>query len=115
MATLPRSPRPGRCRKDPARRSHPRHSTGPLHRSEVPNDAATDRARFRLGALLYEEKDLLGSYEALIKIRPGYDGIVNARLFQGAVVSQLLNDPNSPLPEGRRIEIYRRTVEDLEK
>ncbi|MBY0513307.1 MAG: hypothetical protein K2P78_05280 [Gemmataceae bacterium] len=85
-----------------------------------PNDPATDRARYRLGVLLYEEKDLLGSYEALTKVRAGFDGIVTARLYQGAVVSQLLTSRDSPLADTpdnarKRVEVLRRTLDDLEK
>lgn len=82
---------------------------------KYPNDPSADRARFRLGIMLFEEKDLVGAYDALVKVRPGYDGVVMARLYQGAVASQLLTDPKAGLPEDRRVEVYRRTVEDLEK
>jgi hypothetical protein len=82
---------------------------------KFPNDPATDRVRFRLGVLLFEEKDSLGAYEALIKVRPGFEGVVAARLYQGAIVTQLLTAKDSPLPENRRVEVFRRTVDDLEK
>lgn len=85
-----------------------------------PNDPATDRARYRLGVLLYEDKDLLGAYEALIKVRAGYEGITTVRLYQGAIVSQLLIGKNSSLPDNdenrpQRVAILRRTLEDLDK
>ncbi len=82
---------------------------------KYPNDTYTDRARFRLGAMLFEERDFVGAYEAFAKIRPGYEGIITARLYQGAVATQLLTDPKAGLPDNRKIAVFRQTVEDLEK
>lgn len=82
---------------------------------KFPTDSATDRARHRLGALLYEEGKLVEAYDALVKVRPGYDQVANARLFQGAIAAQLLTAKDSTLPEGRRAEVFNRTITDLDK
>ena len=50
-----------------------------------------------------------------MKIRPGYDSIASARLFQGAVAYQLLASKDSPLAENRRRDVFRRTASDLDK
>jgi hypothetical protein len=83
---------------------------------KYPADAATDRARHRLAGFLYEDGKLVEAYDVLTKIRPGYEAVTNARLFEGAVASQLLSAAkDSPLPDTRKVEVYRRAVADLEK
>jgi outer membrane biosynthesis protein TonB len=83
---------------------------------QFPNDTATDRARHRLAGLLYEDQRPLEAYDTLLKIRAGYDGISQARLFQGAVASQLLLAKDiKALDDKRKQEIYRRTTSDLDK
>jgi hypothetical protein len=82
---------------------------------KFPNDTATDSARHQLAGLLYEEGKTVESYDATLKVRPGYDRLLYLRLFQGAVATQLLTGKDSPLPEARRTDVFRRTVADLEK
>lgn len=80
-----------------------------------PNDTATDGARHQLAGLLYEDGRTVEAYDATLKVRPGYDRLPYVRLFQGAVASQLLTGKDSPLDPARRVDLYRRTVADLEK
>jgi hypothetical protein len=92
-----------------------------------PADAATDRARHRLAGFLYEDGKLVEAYDALTRIRPGYEALTGARLLEGAVAYQLLVTPSNAkppegvkpesviLPDSRRVEVYRRAVGDLEK
>ncbi len=80
-----------------------------------PNDTATDSARHQLAGLLYEDGKTVDAYDATLKVRPGYDRLTYLRLFQGAVATQLLTGKDSPLPEARRTDVFRRSVADLEK
>jgi hypothetical protein len=80
-----------------------------------PNDTATDAARYQLAGLLYTDGKPVDAYDATLKVRPGYDRLAYVRLFQGAVATQLLTGKDSPLPDARRTDVYRRTVADLEK
>jgi hypothetical protein len=83
---------------------------------KYPADAATDRARHRLAGFLYEDGKLVEAYDALTKIRPGYEAVTGARLLEGAVAYQLLAPPkDSPLPDTRKAEVYRRAIADLER
>jgi hypothetical protein len=82
---------------------------------KFPNDTATDRARHRLAGLLYEDGKVVEAYDALLKVRAGYDQIGTVRLFQGAVAQQLLAPKDSPLPDARKRDVFRRTVADLDK
>jgi hypothetical protein len=82
---------------------------------QFPNDTATDRARHRLAALLYEDQKPVDAYDALLKVRAGYELIAQARLFQGAIVYQLLSARDSPLAQNRRRDVFRRTVSDLDR
>ena len=81
---------------------------------QFPNDTATDRARHRLAGLLYEDQKPVEAYEMLLKVRPGYESISQARLFQGAIASQLLSARDSPLPKERHRDVFRRTTSDLD-
>jgi hypothetical protein len=80
-----------------------------------PNDTATDRARHRLAGFLYEDQKPVEAYDALLKVRPGYEFIASARLLQGAIAYQLLLSKDSPLAENRRRDVFRRTTADLDK
>jgi hypothetical protein len=82
---------------------------------QFPNDTATDRARHRLAGLLYEDQKPVEAYEVLLKVRPGYESISSARLFQGALASQLLSVKDSPLAKERYKDVFRRTTSDLDK
>jgi len=103
-------PGQGRCRKDPARRSHPRHFNWPASSIRSSQRRGPPIVPgFRLGALLLRRKRparILRSRSS--RFAPVTTGIVNCRLFQGAVVSQLLNDPNSAVAGSRRNRDYRR-------
>ena len=80
-----------------------------------PNDTATDRSRHKLASLLYEDQKPVDAYDMLLKVRAGYESIAQARLFQGAIAHQLLVSKDSPLPENRRRDVFRRTTSDLDK
>jgi hypothetical protein len=80
-----------------------------------PNDTATDAARHQLAGLLYEDGRPVEAYDATLKVRPGYERLAYVRLFQGAVASQLLTAKDSPLAPDRRVDVFRRTLADLEK
>jgi hypothetical protein len=89
---------------------------------KFPNDRSADMARYRLGALLFEDGDLLGAYDALVRVRPGFTGAVYARLYQGAIVARLVTDArytdeSSPdfIARDRRVAMFRQTVDDLDK
>ncbi|MDB5305871.1 MAG: hypothetical protein JWO38_73 [Gemmataceae bacterium] len=83
---------------------------------KLPNDTATDYARYRLASLLYEDGKPVEAYDALLRVRPGYEQIAQTRLFQAALVSQLLAaKTDSPLPTERRRDVFRRTTADLDK
>jgi hypothetical protein len=82
-----------------------------------PNDAPTDAARYRLAQLLVEEEKFDQAFQAIIKVRPGYSQLANARQLQGYIATRLLTSPakDLPLPPGGREEVYRRTIGDLER
>ena len=80
---------------------------------KFPNDAATDRARFALARLKYEDGKPEEAYDAALKVRPGFEGIAGARLFEGAVASQLLTAKDLPLSPERKLAIFHRTTGDL--
>lgn len=84
--------------------------------AKYPGDPYTDRARHRLAGLFYEDGKLVDAYDILTKIRPGYSSLSDARLFEGVVANQLLAaSKDSPLPDARKPEVYRRAVADLEQ
>jgi hypothetical protein len=78
-----------------------------------PADPATDSVRHRLAALLYEDGKPVDALTAVLKVRPGYAEVVPARLFAGAVASQVLAARDLPLPDDRRRDLFRRVVADL--
>ncbi|MFO0797402.1 MAG: hypothetical protein U0804_07975 [Gemmataceae bacterium] len=81
-----------------------------------PTETATDQARHMLASLLYDEGKPVEAYDASLKVRQGYERLPYVRLFQGAVATQLLAPlKDSPLPDARRTDVFRRTVADLEK
>lgn len=82
---------------------------------KFPNDPAADRARHRLGALFYEDGELVKAFDALLKVRPGYEQVAGVRIFQAAIASQLLAPADSPLPDDRKREVFRRTAADLDR
>ncbi|MFO0806801.1 MAG: hypothetical protein U0791_27160 [Gemmataceae bacterium] len=82
---------------------------------QFPNDTPTDRARHRLAGLLYEDQKPVEAYDVLLRVRPGYESISQARLFQGALAYQLLSVKDSPLAKERHREVFRRTTADLDR
>lgn len=82
---------------------------------QFPNDLAADRARHRLAGLLNEDQKPVEAYDALLKVRAGYESISSVRLFQGVLAVKLLGAKDSPLPENRRRDVYRRTSADLDR
>lgn len=82
---------------------------------QFPNDTPTDRARHRLAGLLYEDSKLVEAYDVLLRVRPGYESISQARLFQGALAYQMLSVKDSPLAKDRHREVFRRTTADLDR
>ncbi|HXD87895.1 MAG TPA: hypothetical protein VN641_15485 [Urbifossiella sp.] len=83
--------------------------------TQFPNDTATDSAREKLAYLLYQDQKRLEAYEALMKVRPGYESISRVRLFEGAIANELLLSKESPLPANRRRDVFRKTTSDLDK
>jgi hypothetical protein len=87
---------------------------------KFPADPATDRARHQLATLLYTDGRMAEAYEALVKIRPGYERAAKARLMEGAVAYQLLaasdkGAGSAGITDERRAEVFRRAVADLDK
>lgn len=82
---------------------------------KFPNDTPTDRARHRLAGLLYEDQKPVEAYDVLLKVRPGYESISQARLFQGALAYQLLYVKDTPLAKERHRDVFRRTTADLDR
>lgn len=82
---------------------------------KYPNDTATDRARYQLAVMLYEEGKLVDAYDALLKVRPGYEQIGSVRLFEGALGTMLTAHKDSPLPVERRRDVFRRVTSDIDK
>ena len=80
---------------------------------KYPNDNSTDAARFRLGALLTEDKRYLDAFEALLKVRPGYVQITSVRLLEGYLAAQLVTQKD--LDAAKKVEVFRRAVTDLAK
>jgi tetratricopeptide (TPR) repeat protein len=76
-----------------------------------PNDTATDSARHQLALMLNEEQKYPEAFEIIVKIRPGYSAMTNARQLEGSIASMLVAAKETS-PEKRR-DIFRRTVNDL--
>ncbi len=82
---------------------------------KYPNDAATDSARHQLAGLLTDEKKYAEAFDVLVKVRPSYAQLTNARLLEGFVVSQLVVPLDSPLSKEDKARLYRRATGDLAK
>ncbi len=80
-----------------------------------PNEVATDAIRHRLALLLLEDNLYREAYELILRVRPGYTQIVNARLAQGYLATQLIASTASskPLSAKEKQQIYRQTTNDL--
>ncbi len=82
---------------------------------KYPNDNATDSARHRLAELLAEEKRFLEAVDMLVKVRPGYARLTNARLLQAYAVANLVTPLDSPLTKEKKSQLFRRATSDLAK
>lgn len=82
---------------------------------KFPNDNPTDTARHQLATLYMEEKKYLEAFGTLLKVRPAYAQITNARLLEGYLVMQLVTPRDSTLPDEKKLEIFNRAVTDLAK
>ncbi len=82
---------------------------------KYPNDNATDSARHRLASMLVEDKMFLEAFNVLVKLRPSYAQLTNARLLQGYVVAQLVTPLDSPLSKEDKARLFRRATSDLAK
>lgn len=78
---------------------------------KFPNDPPTDFARDRLARLLLEDNQPDQAFEAVIKVRPGYTGINNARQLQGFIAQTLIT--REGVPAERKKVVFRKTVSDL--
>jgi len=84
---------------------------------KFPNDTATDNARHRLAYLLRDDGKLDQAFQATVKIRPGYTGLLSARQFQGYLASVLINpkEKEGELSKARKQAIYRQAIGDLSR
>ncbi len=82
---------------------------------KFPNDTATDAARHRLAYLLYEEKKYGEAFDIVVKVRPGYAAINNARLFEGALAAVLIASKDAAVTDERKRDVYRRAIADLSR
>jgi tetratricopeptide (TPR) repeat protein len=83
---------------------------------KYPNDTATDSARHRLAAMLYfDEKKYEQAFDIIVKIRPGYTSITNARQLEGIIASFLISNKDSTLNDQKKREVFHRAVADLGK
>ena len=80
---------------------------------KFPADPATDRARHRLAALLYDDGKSVEALQILFKVQPGYDDIGSVRLFEGGLASQVLAAKDLPLADDARRAVFRQVVEHL--
>jgi hypothetical protein len=78
-----------------------------------PNEPTTDAIRLRLAILLIDERQGREAYQLIIRIRPGFPQIGKARLVQSFLALNLITSEDSPLSEKEKIEVYRRTIQDL--
>jgi tetratricopeptide (TPR) repeat protein len=67
--------------------------------------------------MLLEDKKPLEAFEVVIKVRPGYARVTDARLLEGYLATQLVNAKaeGPPLPDAKKTEIFKRAVADLVK
>jgi hypothetical protein len=79
-----------------------------------PNDLATDAARHRLAALLVQDRQFDQAFDAVMRIRPGYAQLSEARNLEGYIANQLIaGGKDAALPAGGKPAIYRRATDDL--
>jgi hypothetical protein len=81
---------------------------------KYPNDHATDSARYQLASMLVEDKQFPEAFDVVTKVRPGFAQIGGVRLLEGYLAQQLIGR-ESPLPEDKKVEVFRRAVADLVK
>jgi hypothetical protein len=83
---------------------------------KYPNDTATDSARHRLASMLYfDEKKYDQAFDFIVKVRPGYSAITNARQLEGIIAAYLISNKEAPLADQKKREVYHRAVADLGK
>ncbi|WP_246522824.1 hypothetical protein [Gemmata palustris] len=82
---------------------------------KFPNDTATDSARHQLAGLLTDDKKYMEAFDVLVKVRPSYAQLTNARLLEGFVVSQLVVPLDSKLSKDDKARLFRRATSDLAK
>jgi len=78
-----------------------------------PDEPITDAIRLRLALLLIDDRQERDAYKLIIRVRPGFSQITQARLVQAFLAVNLLTNEHSPLSEKDKLEIYQRTVGDL--
>ncbi len=79
---------------------------------KFPNDTATDSARHRLAMLYNEDGKSDDAFQTVVKIRPGYSGIYNARQLEGYLASVIVNAKDGFAPE-RKVAVFRQAIGDL--
>lgn len=79
-----------------------------LMERQWPGDPATDAARFQLGAILFEEKQLLPAFEQFSRVRDGSADAGTARFFQGVIAQQ-------PFPADVKPNVVARAIADIER
>jgi hypothetical protein len=78
-----------------------------------PDEPITDAIRLRLAVLLIDDRQEREAYQLIIRVRPGFAQIAQARLIQAFLAINLLTSDHSPLSDKDKLEVYRRTLRDL--
>ena len=78
-----------------------------------PDEPVTDAIRLRLALLLIDDRQEREAYQLIIRVRPGFSQIAQARLIQAFLAVNLLTSEHSPLSDKDKQEVYRRTLQDL--
>ncbi|MCX8140135.1 MAG: hypothetical protein N3E46_10675 [Gemmataceae bacterium] len=78
-----------------------------------PDEPITDAIRLRLALLLIDDHQEREAYKLIIRVRPGFSQISQARLIQAFLAVNLLTNEQSPLSDKDKQEVYQRTVKDL--
>ena len=78
-----------------------------------PEEPITDAIRLRLALLLIDDRQEREAYKLIIRVRPGFSQITQARLIQAFLALNLLTNEHSPLSDKDKLEVYQRTLRDL--
>ncbi|GIW83950.1 MAG: hypothetical protein KatS3mg106_463 [Gemmataceae bacterium] len=78
-----------------------------------PDEPITDAIRLRLALLLIDDRQEREAYKLIIRVRPGFSQIAQARLIQAFLAINLLTNEQSPLSDKDKQEVYQRTLRDL--